>query len=210
MPTPPPVIIRARRIVTLDPSCPVADAVAVVDGRVLHTGTFEEVSSDLAGLGAIVDDRFGDQVIVPGFIEGHCHILDEGSLSRFAWLGSYDRRTPDGGVQPGCATHDAALARIVRAASETPEPNDVVVCLGWDPAMAGSPGLDRHVLDAVAPGRAVYVHQSNGHVGHASSVLLERAGVSRDTRVPGVVRDDAGEPTGTLHVVDALVGVLGA
>jgi len=209
MQTPSPVIFRARRIVTLDPSCPVADAVAVVDGRVLHTGTFEEVSSDLAGLGAIVDDRFGDQVIVPGFIEGHCHILDEGSLSRFAWLGSYDRRTPDGGVQPGCATHDAALARIARAASETPEPNDVVVCLGWDPAMAGSPGLDRHVLDAVAPGRAVYVHQSNGHVGHASSVLLERAGVSRDTRVPGVVRDDAGEPTGTLHEVDALVLVLG-
>ena len=205
----PTVIYRARRIVTLDGACPIADAVAVRDGRVLHTGTFDELTRDLSDLGATVDDRFGDMVLVPGFIEGHSHILDEGSLSRFAWVGSYDRRTPDGGVQPGCPSHEAALARIAQAAAETPDPNDVVVCLGWDPGMAKSPGLDRHVLDAVAPGRSVYVHQSNGHLGHASTALLERAGITRETDVPGVIRDGAGDPTGTLHEVDALVLVLG-
>ncbi|MEY2966806.1 MAG: hypothetical protein RLY50_856 [Actinomycetota bacterium] len=205
----PTVIYRARRIVTLDATLPAAEAVAVREGRVLHTGTFEEVSGDLAGTGAVVDDRFADSVIVPGFIEGHSHILDEGSLSRFAWVGSYDRRTPDGGVQPGCPTHEAAIARIEQAARETENPNDVVVCLGWDPGMAKSPGIDRHVLDAAAPGRAVYVHQSNGHVGHASTALLERASITRDTDVHGVQRDGSGEPTGTLQELDALILVLG-
>ena len=206
----PPVIYRARRVVTLDPGCPVADAVAVSEGRVLHAGLFDEISRDLAGTGATVDDRFGADVIVPGFIEGHSHILDEGSLSRFAWVGSYDRRTPDGGVQPGCATHEAALARIARAVAETPDPNEVVICLGWDPGMANSPGIDRNVLDAIAPGRAVFVGQSNLHVVHCSTALLERAGVTRDTDIEGVVRDGAGEPTGTLQELDALVLVLGS
>ncbi len=206
----PPVIYRARRVVTLDPGCPVADAVAVSEGRVLHAGTFDEVSSDLAGTGATVDDRFGGDVIVPGFIEGHSHILDEGSLSRFAWVGSYDRRTPDGGVQPGCPTHEAALDRIARAVAETPDPNEIVICLGWDPGMANSPGIDRHVLDAIAPDRAVFVGQSNLHVVHCSTALLERAGVTRETNIEGVVRDGTGEPTGTLQELDALVLVLGS
>ena len=202
-------ILRARRIVTLDESMPVADAVAVADGRVLHTGTYADVSRDLAGLGAVTDDSFGDLVIVPGFIEGHSHILDEGSLSRFAWVGSYDRRTPDGGVQAGCPTHESALDRIARAVAETPDPDEVVVCLGWDPGMANSPGIDRHVLDAVAPGRAVFVGQSNLHVVHCSSALLERAGITRDSQVEGVLRDGTGEPTGTLQELDALMLVFG-
>ncbi|MFM9133737.1 MAG: amidohydrolase [Actinomycetota bacterium] len=202
-------ILRARRIVTLDESMPIADAVAVADGKILHTGTYAEVAADLAGLGAITDDSFGDRVIVPGFIAGHSHLLDEGSLSRFAWVGSYDRRTPDGGVQPGCPTHQSALDRIARAVAETTDPREVVVCLGWDPGMANSPGLDRHVLDAVAPGRAVFVGQSNLHVVHCSSALLELADITRDTDVEGVQRDGAGEPTGTLAELDALMLVFG-
>lgn len=203
------VIYRARQIVTLDPSCPTAEAVAVRDARVLHTGTFAEVSEDLTGSNARVDDRFADAVIVPGFIEGHSHILDEGSISGFPWMGAYDRRTPDGGVQPGCRTHDDALARIARAVADTPNPQDIVVCLGWDPAMANSPGLDRHVLDTIAPDRPIYVHQSNLHIGHANSAMLARAGITRDTTVEGVMRDASGELTGTLNELAALNLVLG-
>lgn len=205
----PVVIFRAAQVVTLDPAVPHADAVAVMDGRILHTGSFAEVSNDLAGTGATVDDTFGDKVIVPGFIEGHSHILDEGSLSGFAWLGAYDRRMPSGGVQPGCPTHADALDRIARAVAETPDQNDVVICLGWDAGMVNSPGIDRHVLDAIAPDRAIFVAQSNLHVAHCSSTLLERAGITRDTPVEGVVRDGSGEPTGTLHELDALVLVIG-
>lgn len=201
-------ILRAKSVITLDSAVPYADAVAVMDGRVLHTGTFAEVSADLAGRNPVVDDTFGDKVIVPGFIEGHTHILEEGALSRFPWIGAYDRRTPDGGVQKGCPDHVSALDRVARAHSESPDPATVLTCLGWDPNMAKSPGITRTMLDDISATRPVFVLQSNGHVGHANSAMLSFAGITRDSSEHGIVRDGNGEPTGELREM-ALALVIG-
>jgi predicted amidohydrolase YtcJ len=50
-------LFRARRVLTLDPAYPTAEAVAVRGGRILGVGTAES----LAAWGpAAVDDRFAD------------------------------------------------------------------------------------------------------------------------------------------------------
>ena len=201
-------IFRARSVVTLDSAVPKADCVAVMDGRVLHTGMFDEVSADLAGRGFTVDDSFGDKVIVPGFIEGHTHILEEGAMARFPWIGAYDRRAADGGVQKGCPDHASALDRVARAHAESPDHSRVVACLGWDPDMAKSPGITRTMLDGISPTRPIFVLQSNGHVGHANTAMLTLAGITRESSEKGIVRDGAGDPTGELREM-ALALVIG-
>lgn len=201
-------VFRAASVVTLDSAMPVATAVAVQDGRVLHTGEFGEVLEDLAHLAPVVDDSFGDRVIIPGFVEGHTHILEEGAISRFPWIGSYDRRMPAGGVQPGCPDHASAVARIARAHAESPDHSAVVTCLGWDPNLANSPGITRDTLDAISSTRPIFVLQSNGHVGHANTAMLALAGITRDSSEHGIVRDGNGEPTGDLREM-ALARVLG-
>ena len=97
-------VFTARSVVTLDSAVSQANAVAVQDGRVLHTGMLDLVLADLEGHDITIDNQFADSVIVPGFIEAHCHIVREGSLSRYPWVGSYPRRQVDGSVQPGCPT----------------------------------------------------------------------------------------------------------
>ena len=144
----PVTVYRARRIITLDNALPFAEAVAVMDGRVLHSGSFAEVMDDLTGMAVSVDDSFGDKVIVPGFVEAHCHILEEGALSNFPWIGTYPRRMADGGTQPGCPDTAAALARVQEAHMALGDPAEVLTCLGWDPNMASSAGITCAMLDA--------------------------------------------------------------
>ena len=70
------VIYRAREIVTLDKSCPIATAIAVKDERIFSVGTFEDVVENLSNDSFEVDNRYENLVIVPGFIEAQEYITD--------------------------------------------------------------------------------------------------------------------------------------
>jgi hypothetical protein len=65
-------IYVAREVITMDPSKPRAEAVAVRDGRFLAVGTKAEVEA-AAGKGAKVDSTFADKVVMAGFVEQHVH-----------------------------------------------------------------------------------------------------------------------------------------
>ncbi len=72
---PPVVIYRAKEIVTLDPAKPAVEAVAVVGGRVLATGSLADLKAAAGSQPFTVNDTFANHVIVPGFIAQHDHPL---------------------------------------------------------------------------------------------------------------------------------------
>ena len=76
-------IYQARRILTMDENRPQATHVAVRNGRILAVGNRAEAESWGAGE---VDDRYGDHVIVPGFVEGHSHVM-AGGIWRYVYAG---------------------------------------------------------------------------------------------------------------------------
>ncbi|MEO1105564.1 MAG: amidohydrolase, partial [Pseudomonadota bacterium] len=79
----------------MNPRRPQTSHVAVRDGRILGAGSLEE----LAGWGPYeIDERFADKVMMPGLVEGHCHLM-EGALWRYTYVGYFDRRSPDGAVE---------------------------------------------------------------------------------------------------------------
>ena len=101
-------IFRAKRIVTMNPSQPFATYVAVRDARILAVGG----SAEMEALGpAEFDDRFADAVLLPGFVEGHCHLF-EGSVWRDPYVGYFDRRGPDGTMVPGARSIPAVIERL--------------------------------------------------------------------------------------------------
>ena len=114
----PVVVYRAREIITLDASCPIATAVAVNDGRVLHVGTYEEVSDGLRDQTFSTNDQFIDRVMVPGFIEAHGHLTLDGSLGHLVWTGYDDRRRPDGSVSKGCRSLGDVIERLRERAND--------------------------------------------------------------------------------------------
>ena len=72
-------VYAARKIITMNRSRPTATHVAVRDGRILGVGALPE----LAGWGPHrLDERFADQVLMPGLVEGHSHLM-AGTLWRY-------------------------------------------------------------------------------------------------------------------------------
>jgi hypothetical protein len=95
-------IYTAKTIVTLDPGTPTAEAVAVMDGKILGVGTLDEVKSWVTDEDVEIDQRFKDAVIVPGFIEAHMHPQITGILWQGVYVGRFDGVAPrDTGQRSG-------------------------------------------------------------------------------------------------------------
>jgi predicted amidohydrolase YtcJ len=189
-------IFQARKVITMNPSNPVATHVAVRDGMILGVGQLAEV----AGWGAHeIDTGFADKVLVPGFVEAHAHVMAGGMLQH-PYVGYYDRPLPDGRIAPGIRSYDAlidALQDIDRTMTDRTEP---LIAVGFDPIyFRGEPRLTRHHLDKVSSTRPIYLYHASGHLATANSPMLAQSGVTAELRVEGLGRDDNGELDGELR-----------
>ncbi len=189
-------VYRAREVVTLDRNCPLATALAVRDGRILHVGSFEEVTQALADTAYDVDDRYGNRVLVPGFIEAHGHLFSDGVLGQLVWTGFDDRQRADGSTAKGSQTFDDVIERLRERALDS---NDLVVGYGFDPVFHDGRPLTREDLDKVSTERGVLVVNASGHLAYANSFQMEKGGVDASTDEKGVVKDANGVPTGEFH-----------
>ncbi len=66
-------VFVARRVITMDPQRPSAEAVAVTGGRIVAVGSLDDVRSTLAEGEYTVDSRFADAVLIAGLIDQHLH-----------------------------------------------------------------------------------------------------------------------------------------
>ncbi|MBI3376448.1 MAG: amidohydrolase [Betaproteobacteria bacterium] len=197
-------IYRARRIVTMNPSRPEATHVAVREGRILGTGTLEE----LTGWGAhVLDDRFAGKVLVPGLVEGHSHTM-EGTFWRYVYVGFFDRMDPDGKVWPGTKSIDEVLARLQQAEAKLTDPAAPLAGWSLDPVYYGSRRVSRHDLDRASTTRPIGVLHASGHIMNVNTRSLELAGLLRKgVEHPGIPLGEDGLPTGELRGPDAMMPV---
>jgi predicted amidohydrolase YtcJ len=186
----------------------VATHVAVRDGRILAVGDAARVSAWGAHT---ADERFADKVLMPGLVEGHCH-LREGLVWRLHYLGWFDRRDPDGKLWPGLRSMQAVVQRLkaIDAQMQVEGKPDSAAILGWefDPIYFGGERMTVEHLDQVSRTRRVVVNHSNGHVMNVNSLMLREAAITRDTETVGVIKFDNGEPNGELQEPAAKYPVL--
>jgi hypothetical protein len=185
-------IFPARVIHTHAAHRPTGTHVAVRDGRVLGVGTLDELS----GWGPYtLDDRLADKVLLPGFVEGHSHVI-EGVFWRFAYCGYFDRRDPDGKTWPGAVSIEAVIARLQAAAGGTTGP---IAGWGLDPIYFGDRRVSRQDLDRISTERPIGVIHASGHILNVNTKGLELAGLLRPgVNHPGVPLGADGLPTGEL------------
>ena len=197
-------IYRARRILTMNPARPFATHVAVREGRILGAGTLEE----LAGWGEYqLDDRFADKFLLPGFVEGHSHLM-EGALWRFVYVGYHDRMDPDGRTWAGAKTIDAVVARLAEQGAGLTDPGQPLVGWGFDPIYFGGRRCDRHDLDRVSSTRPVAIVHASLHIMNANTPALAAAGYLREGIAhPGLPLAADGLPTGECKGPDAMAPV---
>lgn len=193
-------IYRARRIHTMQPAVPMAEAVAVSGDRILGVGTVEELQQ---WGDATIDDRFADHVLLPGFVEAHSHVMS-GGLWQFPYVGFFERRDPAGQVWTGCDGIDAVVERLVDVESEMTDAAEPLVAWGLDPIyFTGERLLARH-LDRVSSNRPIFVFHASGHLATVNTAMLERSEITAATTTPGVSFGPDGQPDGELQEPPAM------
>ncbi len=194
------IVFEARRVLTMNPARPQVTHVAVRDGRVLGAGALEE----LAGWGPHrLDRRFADAVLMPGLVEGHSHLM-AGGLWQFPFVGFHARTAPDGREWSGCADFEAVIARLIEIERSMGDPAQPLVAWGFDPIFFGRERMTVRQLDRVSEARPVVILHASQHLMNVNTAALQRAGITRDTEVDGIVRFDDGEPTGELQEFAAM------
>jgi len=163
-----------------------AQAVAMVDGRILAVGTSEQIHA-YAGRDTRVIDIQG-RLVVPGFIDSHAHFLDGG----FQML-AVDLKD----------THaETEFVRRLGGKARALAPGQWILGGNWDEQAWPSAKLPtRKLIDAVTAKNPVFISRYDGHAALANSLALKMAGVTKNTPEPQggvIVRDGKGEPTGVL------------
>ena len=194
-------IFRAKKIITMNPNQPETTHVAVRDGRILGTGTLEELAiwGDYT-----LDDTFHDKILMPGLVEGHAHVM-AGTLWRHVYCGYFDRLDPDGNIWHGTKTITGVIELLQVAESKLKDP--YMPLAGWqlDPIYMDNKRITRDDLDQVSPKRPVGVLHASGHILNVNSKALELAGLLKlGVNHPGIPLGPDGLPTGELYGPDAM------
>lgn len=194
-------IFSARKILTMNPQHPVASHVAIRDGVILGAGSLEE----LRGWGDYeLDGRFAEKVLMPGLVEGHCH-LQEGALWSHTYVGFFDRMSPEGEMHAGSKNLDAVLRKLAAAEAQLEDPAAPLPGWALDPIYFDNQRIHRDQLDAISSERPIGVMHASGHIMNVNSKALELAGLLRQgINHEGVPLGDDGLPTGELKGPDVM------
>src|SRR5437764_6765617 len=180
------IVLRGGKIITVDQSWHVAQAVAVRNGRFVAIGDDAAVAHYIGPNTQIVE--LAGQTVVPGLIDSHLHQL-------FAALNG-----PAVQLLGAKSVGDVQKA-IGERAARTEAGKWVMASSGWHESILEEGRMPtRHELDKVSPNNPVFIPRG-GHVITVNSKALELAGITKATPNPDggvIVRDDKGEATGVL------------
>jgi predicted amidohydrolase YtcJ len=180
------LILTNGKIWTGNPTQPLAEAVACLDGRIVAVGSSADIRRWAGSRTDVVD--LAGKLVVPGFNDSHVHFHGGGeNLS---------------GVQLRDAKSEAEFRDRIRAFAAKLPAGRWITGGNWDhenwtPARLPT----RQLIDEAAGDHPVFINRLDGHMSLANTLALKLAGVTRATPDPpggAIVRDANGEPAGVL------------
>ncbi len=187
------LVLRGGTVHTCDADNRTAQALAARAGRIIAVGSDADVASLIGPATRVID--LAGRAAMPGFIEGHGHLLALGRLRMDVDL-------------TRARTWDEVVSVMAGAATQA-RPGDWLVGRGWHqekwttPAQASGDRYPHHApLSAATPDNPVLLIHGTGHACIANAAAMKLAGVDRDTPDPPggeVLRDAGGDPTGVFR-----------
>jgi predicted amidohydrolase YtcJ len=180
------LIVHRAKVVTVDASFSMAEALAVRDGKIVAVGTDAEVMKNKGPATKVIDA--GGNMVLPGLMDSHVHPVG-------AAMSEWKEPLPDP------RSLQEVFAVIRKRAETTPEGSWIVLRYAFPTRLDDARFPTKAELDEAAPKHPVLYHA--GPAGMANSMALKVSGVTKDTPnpSPGVVVKDpvTGEPTGMLR-----------
>ena len=152
-------VFTARRVRTMEPSMPTADAVAVRDGRIVEVGTLETLRPWLENHEHEIDDTFSDHVIMPGFIDPHLHPSMAAILLPMHFTTAVEWNLPWEDV--GAVASRAELLDRLIDVDERLEPDEPLFAWGHHPIWHGD--IDRETLNGISAKRPIVMWHRGYH-----------------------------------------------
>ena len=183
-------------IVTVNDRQPIAQAVAVKNGRIVAVGS--ENSMRVWTGKNTVQVHLEGKTLMPGFIDGHGHMVNVGVQAIAANL----LPPPDGTVDS-----IAALQQTLRdwmLSSPLPSQYGLIIGFGYDDSqLKEKRHPTKEELDAVSKDIPIMCFHQSGHIRSYNSKALEIAGITNETKDPigGAIQRVKGttEPNGVFE-----------
>jgi len=178
------LIITNAAVYTVDKQHPTAQAVAVIDSRIVAVGSNAEIDSWRSPQTKAINAR--GKLVLPGFNDAHVHFLQGGA--QLDQVNLTDAASPE-----------EFARRIGRQVKKTPK-GEWVLGGRWDETKWAKPELPtKELVDPLTGETPIFVERYDGHEALANSAAMKLAGVdARTPDVPGgiITRDASGNPTG--------------
>ncbi|SPC65920.1 related to metal-dependent hydrolase with the TIM-barrel fold [Ustilago sp. UG-2017b] len=163
-----------------------AECLVVQDSKIAYVGDVESVPADLVQQAERVD-LGGGKLVVPGFIDGHTHLLNFGQSLDKVDIGK-------------CKTLAQIQQKIKKAAESKPDAPRILASV-WMQNSTDGKALASWI-DQVVPDRPVYIEWFDLHSHWCNTAALNELGIADDTLNPEggeIVRDPkTGKASGLL------------
>lgn len=177
-------IITNANVWTVDRNDPKAEAVAILNQRIVAVGSSVEMDSWRGPRTRIIDA--GGKLLLPGFNDAHVHFVSGGF--------QLDQ------VQLTDAKTREEFVRRIAAQAKKLKKGEWILGGEWDEQNWSPAELPTHEwVDAATPDNPVFIERHDGHESLANALAMKLANVTAETKSPPggeIVRDNQGNPTG--------------
>ncbi len=166
-----PTLYKNGHIVTLNEQQPLAEAMYIVDGKIVEIGTSKELEKILSKSISVVD--LEGSTVLPGFIDPHTHFSISMFLSEMHDLSGFTYNS------------NKELWNAFEDIVKNTKKGEWVICKGIDPILVSDlvpPSIE--YLDNIAPENPVLFFSQSLHNYWANSKAFEAVGIHNETSDP--------------------------
>ncbi|NRB81665.1 MAG: amidohydrolase [Saccharospirillaceae bacterium] len=199
-------------IITVNKKQPQAEAVAVIEGRIVAVGSYCQVENYLIAneVSFEVNNTFQDKVLTPGFIEAHMHTFMTAAFqARIYYVGQVNRTSTSGELVKASVTKNEFITRLKEVVADyeskpEAERSSWVDCWGFDPLLIQDGiELNKQLLDEICPNYPLAIVHASMHLFSVNSKGIELCGFSVDDDSHFIERTAEGDVTGNIAEMEA-------
>ncbi|MCP4977267.1 MAG: amidohydrolase [Maribacter sp.] len=167
----PPTLYKNGHIITLNEQQPLAEAIFIIDGKIVEVGSNKQLEKNLSNNITVVD--LEGLTVLPGFIDPHTHFSISIFLSEMHDLSGF---TYNSNKEIWNAFEDIV---------ENTKKGEWIICKGIDPILVSDlipPSIE--YLDKIAPENPVLFFSQSLHNYWANSIAFEIVGIHKESSNP--------------------------